>query len=82
MYKGTEVSRDRAHSIWRTECSLAKLVCCLSAGVGQEEQKDEAEKMVWGRLGRALLAILWNSSFRKVYLSFSHLPLASFLSYL
>ena len=58
MYKGTEVSRDRAHSIWRTECSLAKLVCCLSAGVGQEEQRYEAEKMVWGRLGRVLLAIL------------------------
>lgn len=25
---------------------------------GQEEQRDEAEKMVWGRLGMALLAIL------------------------
>ena len=34
----------------------------------------------WGRL--SYLAIIWNSSFRKVYLSFSPLPLASFLSYL
>ena len=36
----------------------------------------------WRKAFLSLLAILWNSAFRWVYLYFSPLPLASFLSYL
>lgn len=30
----------------------------MCGGVGQEEQRGEAEKILWGRLGRALHVIL------------------------